>query len=271
MSYELPSRMIVIGDSKKKLTFLRRGQLGFIERDYSKQPFGSLAKPLASEDLIPREEWYERAVELQAKKTSIMHVAKKTGWQVKNQRSIPYCWSYGVATAAELTTIMQGQEYTKLAACSVAAKVKNFRLQGGWGDQAAEYAEKHGFVPQDLWPEAVVKRSYDTSENWIAAKAHKVEEWNELRRRNLDDLYSCILRGIPVAVGFNWWGHLVCGLDMIPFKKPGGTSDRDIINSFGLGIANSWGKNWSSGGYGILKGSKQIPDGACAIRSMTLS
>ena len=271
MSYEVPSKMIVMGDDKRTPPFLRRRELGFIERDYSAQPFGSIAEPLGSDQLIPRHEWYDRAVELQKNKTSLMHVAKKTGWEIKNQRSIPYCWVYGVAAAAELSVIMQGQEYEKLSACSVGAKVKNFRLKGGWGDQAAEYAAKYGFVPQSLWPEAQVKRVYDTSENWIAAKAYKITEWNELRRRNLDDLYSCILRGIPVPVGFNWWGHLVCGLDLIPFSKPRGTSDRDITKSFGLGIANSWGKNWSSDGYGILRGSKQIPDGAVAIRSVTLS
>jgi hypothetical protein len=272
MSYtpELPSGIKIIDDSSRIVPRRERGELGFVNRDYYSQPFGSVAKPLSGDDLIPREEWYDRAVDLQENKTSLIYTAKKLGWEIKNQRSIPYCWVFGVTSAAEICGMMQGHEYVKLSPSSVGAKVKNFRLKGGWGDQAAEYAAVHGWVPQDLWPETAVKRQYDTQENWTAAKRYVLSDWNELRPRSLDDLYSCILRGIPVPVGFNWWGHLVCGLDMVPFKKPKGLSDRDIINSFGLGIANSWGEGWSAGGYGVLRGSKQIPDGQVAIRSMTL-
>ena len=272
MSYtpDLPFGIKIIDDSTSVRPHIKRGEAGFVERDYDMVPFGSLASPLSGDDHIPREEWYDRAVEMQENKTSLIHTAKKMGWKIKNQRSIPYCWVFGVTSAAEIAGIMQGHEYVKLSPSSVGAKVKNFRLRGGWGDQAASYAAKHGWVPQDLWPETAVKRQYDTPENWTAAKRYVLRDWNELRPRNLDDLYSCILRGIPVPVGYNWWGHLVCGLDMVPFKKPRGLSDRDIINSFGLGIANSWGEGWSAGGYGILRGSKQIPDGQVAIRSMTL-
>jgi len=41
--------------------------------------------------------------------------------------------------------------------------------------------------------------------------------------------------------------------------------------SFGVRLPNSWGPNWSDNGYGVLRGSKAIPDAAVGIVSSVLN
>ena len=281
MSYQsyISSNCIVVDDRDTPppipRALRRRGMgTGYQQRNYQKHPFGSLAEPLGDGFTFPREELYDRIREREALKITNKEVALRKGWEIKNQRSIPYCWVFGVTGAAEVVGIMEGHEYVKLSPSSVGSKVTNFRSVGGWGDNAARYAAKYGWVPQDLWPEVAIDRRYDKPENWEAAKRYVIKDWNELRPRSLDEMFACLLRGLPVPVGFNWWRHLVFAMDPKIFDKPrasseGGISDRELLRCFGTEIANSWGPNWSANGFGILKGSKQLADGQVCVRSMT--
>ena len=243
---------------------------GYESRDYEQHPSGFYA-PLMADKLIPREEWYDRARNLEREEYRTSDYAKRHGLQVKNQNGTNYCWINGVTFACEFMRLAQRQESVQLSPASGGSLIKKFRNNGGWGDQAAEFIQQHGLVPESQWPPNAIDRKYDTNDAWDTAQRYVIEEWNELRPRSLDDLYTCLFRGMPVPVGYNWWRHLVCATDVVVFKKPSGTSDREMLRCFGIRIANSWGTSWGDRGYGILRGTKQLADGQLVIRSMRLT
>lgn len=131
------------------------------------------------------------------------------------------------------------------------ARIKNFRNVGGWGSEGLNWMLDHGVNLQSDWPANAIIRTYDTPENRERAKLNRIVEY--FRLDNWDEVGSCLLAGIPVACGYNWWSHEVTGMDLTPAG--------DLI------IANSWG-NWGDQGYGLLQGSKRVPDDAVAIVSM---
>lgn len=79
-----------------------------------------------------------------------------------------------------------------------------------------------------------------------------------LRPGSFAQLASCLLCGIPVASGYNWWAHLICAIDLIV--------DR---GEFKVVIDNSWGPGYEDDGLGILSRRKATPDGACAPITVT--
>jgi len=270
-SSDIPSSEPVIGDEIGAPDTPSGLSTGYEARDYSAYPGGYYAPMYEADNLVPREEWYERAMSLEREEYRLSDFAKRRGLEVKNQNGTNYCWINAVAFACELKRMLQGQEHKELSPASGGSIIKKFRNNGGWGDQAAEFIQQHGLVPESLWPPNAIDRKYDTDQAWQAADRYTIDEWNELRPRNLDDLYSCILRGMPVPVGYNWWRHLVCAVDVVVFRKPSGTSDREMLRCFGIRIANNWGTSWGDRGYGILKGSKQLADGQLVIRSMRVT
>ena len=67
-------------------------------------------------------------------------------------------------------------------------------------------------------------------------------------------LISCLLRRIPVAVGYDWWGHEVTAVDAIW-----------LDGTVAIRIRNSWGMSWGNKGFSVLQGNKMIPaDAVCA-------
>lgn len=194
---------------------------GLKPRDYDKHPEGSLkgAKPQAI-DLIPRSEWDERIKEQERTKTRLSdHILRtyETSQPIKSldQNGTNYCWGHGPTTALIHVRCKAGLPYLKLSAVSVCAPVKNFSNVGGWGDQALEYMVKYGINTEDEWPINKISRSYYTSENKEKAKRNTVLEWIELQRRNFDQKATWMLNGWPVASGYNWWSHEVCGIDLV--------------------------------------------------------
>jgi len=270
-SSDIPSSEPVIGDEIGTPDTPSGLSTGYEARDYSAFPGGYYAPMYEADNLVPRDEWYERAMSLEREEYRLSDFARRRGLEVKNQNGTNYCWINGVTFACELKRMLQGQEHKELSPASGGSIIKKFRNNGGWGDQAAEFIQQHGLVPESLWPPNAIDRNYDTDQAWQAADRYTIDEWNELRPRSMDDLYSCLLRGMPVPVGYNWWRHLVCAVDVVVFRKPNGTSDREMLRCFGIRIANSWGTSWGDRGYGILKGSKQLADGQLVIRSMRLT
>lgn len=259
----------VIGD-ETRLTLGERPRIGYEGRNYEKQPLGSYAPPLGVSNRIERGEWYDRAQELERNRTRLSDFAEPRT-AVFQQGRTNYCWANAVVFAAELARVRQGSDSVRLSPASAAAKIKNFRNSGGWCDQAAKFMADEGVVPATVWPVNEISRRYDTPEAWQHAKRYKITEWNELRPKNLDDLFSCLLRGLACPAGFLWWRHAVCLVDVVVFDRPRDTSDREVLRCFGVRFANSWGKSYGRRGYGILKGSKQLADGQLCIRSMRVT
>ena len=210
--------------------------------------------------MIPEDEWRDRIRQQEKDKTRIVDLADDLGMKIRNQRNSNYCWAFGTCRSVEYALLQTGvNKY--ISPFSVGAPIKNFRNQGGWGDQALDYMARNGFNFDDEWNAeggaSSISRRYYTDENRAKAKERKVLEYYKLRSGSGEgwkQLVSCVLSGVAVGVGYNWWGHLVCAVGL--------NTDLDLL------IDNSWGPNWSSNGRGYLSGRRKYADGAVAITSV---
>ena len=155
--------------------------------------------------------------------------------------------------------------HVRLSAHAVACKVKNFRDEGGWCGLSAKFVRENGIPTVGFWAEKSMSRTFDTAETWANAAKHKIDEdWVDLTRpvwgQNLtfDQVATCLLLGIPCALDFNHWSHSVCGLRLV----------RVEAGSYGIKIWTSWTDSWGDRGMGILRGTKAVPDGAVATRTV---
>lgn len=255
---EISSKTIVIDDSNwldyaspdKTPEGMSRG---LIPRDYEQFPEGSFGAAFTL-PLIPRDEWAARIEEMEHTKTRLSDIRRAYQIPSRNQNGTNYCWAHGPVSALILIRARMGLPYVDLSPASVAAPIKGGRNQGGWGSQALEYMIEHGVADVAHWPNnnrSVNQYLESSREN---AARHKVTEWWELRPRNFDQYMTCLLHRIPVAIGLNWWGHEVCGMDPVIISA----------REFGSRIWNSWGDSWSDNGEGILNMSKSTPDDAVA-------
>lgn len=217
--------------------------------------YGPSANAFPESLLIPRSEWQARIQELDETKSSIPHLCDQAGLKVKDQKSTNYCWANGPVHCVEVIRVLQGHAPLVLSAASVAAQVKDYWNSGGWGSEALDWIIKNGIVPDEKWPNAAIDRKYATAENLALAKRFAVVGvgWYELEPRNLDQLISALLRRIPVAVGYNWWGHEVSAVRPVW-----------VDGEVAIQIDNSWGQQWGTNGRGILQGRKMLPDDAVA-------
>lgn len=235
---------------------------GRTPRDYAKVPYGQLAVGgggfAAKFDLLipPRSEWSARIKKMEAEKTRISDLLLQAKIPSLDQNGTNYCWCNAVITAIQAIRCKAGEKYVKLSPASVAAPIKNYANQGGWGGEALEYIVEHGVGAASLWPPNARDRKYMTDELKENALRHRVTEWYDLRPRSFDEVMACLLYGIPVAIGLNWWGHEVCACDPVEIS-PG---------KFGARIRNSWGDGYGEKGFAVLTESKATPDDACAPR-----
>jgi hypothetical protein len=236
---------------------------GRLPRDYNQEPFGSLpfAAPFPSDMLIPESEWDDRIKEMEATKTRLTDLCDQAGLTVLDQNGTNYCWINAPVHCVEVLRVANGQPLVRLSPASCGGPIKNYRNVGGWGTEGLKYIVSTGIVPQAQWPPNAITKSYDTAETRELRKQFKVTEWWDLRPRNMQELISCLLQRIPVAVGLNWWSHEVTYMD--PVALGGG--------KYGARIDNSWSTSWGTNGRGILSGSKVLPDDAVAPRVATPS
>ena len=229
---------------------------GRIERDLSKEPFGSNPACVPFDvKLIPRNEWAERIQEMERKKSRLTDLCDVMRVPVKNQQQTNYCWINAPVHCLEILRAIAGQKYVELSPASVGGPIKRYRNEGGWGTEGLRYIAEHGVVPVSLWPANAIDDQYDTAECQKARNRFQIQEWYELDANNFDQVMTCLFFGIPVAIGLSWWGHEVTA--MAPVKLDG----RD---NFGIVIDNSWGIDWGEKGRSVLTENKATPNDAVA-------
>ena len=236
---------------------------GYEGRNYGAHPFGSLpymkTLDIASFD---RQEIKQRAEERERKKSRLVDLHKHYKLRVLDQNGTNYCWCYAVVGGMQVARAVQGLPKIKLSAASAAAKIKGGRNVGGWGGEAVEGIAKFGVSTLDYWPEAsrdIAK--YNTHEQQLNAEQNKIFEFYEIPPRDFLAVCTCLVLGLPVPAGLNWWRHEVLFLDVVILAN----------GQLGILFLNSWGPDWDNQGFGILTESKATPDECTAIRAVTAS
>ena len=262
-----PDEYLIDDSTSTVLTHLSAYGRGYVPRDYSVHP-AEMFDPPSGMPLIPRSEWSARIKELEETQSRLSDLRLRGN----NGQSIPsldqngqgFCWAYSTTSCVLATRLVMNQPYVRLSAHAVACMIKGFRDEGGWCGLSAKWHREKGCPSVEFWPEQSMSRANDRPATWENAALHRVtEEWVDLTRDvydqglTFDQVMTCLLCRIPVAVDFNWWSHSVCALDPVEVE-PG---------SFGIRIWNSWSDTWSDRGMGVLRGQKAIPDGAVAIRT----
>ena len=265
--------MLIDDTTPTDITHDPRFARGCIPPDYRMHPEAAPLRKAAPGEitLIPRGEWSARIKEKTALGSHLSNIRRTSG---PNGGAIPsldqnvgdgvrwgYCWAHSSTHAHMLLRAIMGQPYVQLSAFQVAAIIKNYRNDGGWGALSLDWIEKNGQCSTALWPQLGVNPKYDTPASRAEAAKHKITaDWADLsqqmwqRDMSFDAVATLLLSNVPVVCDFNWWGHSVCAMDLVEVE-PG---------SFGIKILNSWSDQWGDAGEGVLRGDKAIPDGAVA-------
>jgi hypothetical protein len=226
---------------------------GLIPRDFAAEPYGTYKEfsfPVLSwKEIAERAEYNEK----NTCRTSDLLAAK--GFFDTNQSRTLYCWMHGSVNAADGTRILNNQPRVDLSAASAAAPANSFRNAGGYGVQALKWLQENGVATKKFWPANEISRSLWTEDAKADAKRTTVDEWEDLP--NDPQVYaSALVQNILTNPAFNWWSHLVCGLDPI-MTGP---------ESFDLRILNSHGQ----GKFIVLQGRKAYPSDSQCVRRVSL-
>lgn len=304
MSTYLDTGEVLIGDHTPiDHPVLTGGGRGLIPRDFALHPAGSYAAaPHTAIDLptIDQSEWANRlALQTAARaRCSDLRLRANNGqpFPSLNQGQVGYCWAHSTTHAVMYVRAGMGLLYVPLSAYAVAATIKHGADEGGWGALSLDFAADKGIPSQARWPQGDRDyRRYDTPEVWADAALHKVTaQWADLDSPQYDRTLSFAQRatlwlsGRPTVDDYNWWGHSVCGIDLVngsghrastraesgkllqlpDFDLAWGMND-PVTGGFGCRIQNSWGDEWSDRGMGVLSGSKCQADGCVAPRGVT--
>jgi hypothetical protein len=248
--------------------------------------------------LIPRSEWSQRLKDKIAEKSLNSDVHRAAGIEVLDQGQIGYCWAHSTTQAVMVSRALSNQPYVPLSAYAVAATIKKGADEGGWCGLSAQFARDKGIPAQSVWPQGDRNyRSHDKPEVWASAAQHKItEEWTDLAKSvydqniTFDQLCSGLMSNLVGPQDENWWSHSICSMDVVEGASQFGSyrlasgklpqfaefnthwgMNHPVTGGYGIRILNSWSKTWSDGGFGVLSGSKAVPDGALLIRTTTVS
>jgi hypothetical protein len=209
-----------------------------------------------------REEIRERIKEREQRGAILSQIVKNKKIPTSDQNGINFCWTYGVVTAVNVMRALRSIPYVEFSRESVAAPVKGYRNNGGWGDEALQYMVKVGIMPQSLWPKHYYQSNkYNTPDNLAVAAKYKIDEFLIFESGNFLQQMTGLLLDYPLAMGLSWWSHEICGIDPV------------IIGSTDLGIRiwNSWTETYGTGGMSILSESKATADDCVSPVTQTLT
>jgi hypothetical protein len=199
---------------------------------------------------VPRSQWADRIKQADENKTTPDDWRVAGGVPILDQNGFGLCWCYGTVGAMMTCYAMTGQPAPHLSAAGPAFQGKQWRDQGGWGEEALRYIEQFGVPELSVWPEHSRDRSLpQRPEVQASAAKHKVTQSLELPRNSFAALISVLTdpkHARPVTLGLDWWGHLVYAVRAVAL--PGG--------GFGAKIANSWKVSWGNQGCSVLVESK---------------
>ena len=215
-------------------------------------PEGLRAGPFRSQfdgKLVPRSDWQAIIQEMEQRKTRLSDRVTAAGIPHKDQGSTNYCWANGPVHAVEILRCKQGQKYVSLSPASIAAPIKNYRNVGGWGDEAMAMITSQGICPSSFWPDNAIDSKYKNDNSDLARSGFTVPEWWSLKSKTIDQLMTCLINRMPVAVGFLWWEHLVVAVDPVW-----------VNGAPGIRIRNSW-RNFGKNGYAIIQGQRMFAEG----------
>lgn len=178
MAYDMQRDFKVIDDTnfQEQISAISSGDrmAGYNPRDYVVSPFTTTPTLGIIRD---RKVIVELAIERDRKKQTPDHMHILGGVPILDQNGIPYCWYYGAVGAMMTCYAIQGGFVPHLSATSGAAKIKNYREQGGWAKEALTHErgiQAIGVGELRLWPEHQNDRRYDTPELRENAMMHKV-------------------------------------------------------------------------------------------------
>lgn len=265
---------LVIGDdagTPDALVFPLDFARGGVPRDFAVDPVDMFAGPETMK-VIARSEWDDRIAAQEKEESSLEHVRLRGNGgnpiPSLDQNGKGYCWAHSVTNTLILQRAAANAPYVPLSAYAVACIIKGYRDEGGWCGLSAKFARERGVPSEEFWPARSMSRANDRPETWENAALHKItEDWVDLakpvydNRLTFDQVATCLLLNVPVALDFNWWSHSVCGVRLV----------RVSAGNYGVKIWNSWADTWGDRGMGVLTGSKCLPDGAVATRSTTLA
>lgn len=239
---------------------------GLVPRDLSKYPPGycSAAPVTFPYKLITNQsEILDRINEQEKNQSSLQHIRDRGGADGGRIRSLDqngqgYCWGHSSTNASKLTRARLGLPYVPLAAYMVCCIIKNYRDEGGWGEESLQFIADKGICSEDYWAQGSMSRSNDKPEMWTNAALNKVQSWIELSQDSQErkqQVMTLLLMNIPVVADYNWWSHSVCAVRLMSMTK--------------VRIWNSWSDSWSDAGMGDLDGNKAWPDDAVAPIALT--
>lgn len=220
------------------------------------EAYQGVADPFPAELIIPRSEWRARIQEMEEQKSRLSDLILQAGLPCKDQERTNYCWANATSHAVEIARALQNEPQVILSAASVGAQITGYRNVSGYGRQALQFIGAHGVVPESRWPKNAISRQYATPDNLALAQDYRQSAWWVLDESNFDQIVSCLLRRIPVAVGLAWWGHEVTYYDAAW-----------VDGTIAIRFRNSWGMAWGDKGFATLQGRRMLPDDAVAPRA----